>query len=282
MKKSQKRYGKRKRKSNSKNSKLLILVLVFFLGIVANFMQDEEADTSDVAETQVSEVETQEEQVEVAEIEEQVEQEVEEALEDTQAVQVDIGGIPEYSDSPYVEINDNEPEFAENEITTVSYESYSYLDELERVGIAMACIGTDLMPTEERGSISSVYPTGWEQANYDIVDAGWLYNRSHLIGWQLTGEDANEYNLMTGTRYMNTEGMLPFENMLADYIQETGNHVMYRVTPIFDGDNLLASGVQMEAYSVEDNGEGISFNVYCYNVQPGVSIDYTTGLSSLL
>lgn len=191
----------------------------------------------------------------------------------------DITSLPEYSNQAYIEINNNIPTFMADEITTTSYESYAYLDALGRVGVAKACIGMDLMPTEERGSISEVYPTGWEQASYDNVDGGWLYNRSHLIGWQLTGEDANEYNLMTGTRYMNVEGMLPFENMVADYIKETENHVMYRVTPHFIENNLLASGVQIEAYSVEDDGAGISFNVYCYNVQPDITIDYTTGSS---
>lgn len=188
--------------------------------------------------------------------------------------------VPEYSGEPYVEINDNQPEFEEQELVTVSYEEYSDLDELGRCGEAEACIGEDLMPTEERESISQVEPTGWENKAYDNVDGRYLYNRCHLIGYQLSGENANEENLITGTRYMNTEGMLPFENMVADYVKETDQHVMYRVTPVFEGDNLLAAGVLMEGKSVEDNGEGVLFCVFAYNVQPGVSIDYATGESS--
>lgn len=197
-----------------------------------------------------------------------------------QAVSVDaVTEVPEYDGAPYVEINDNQPEFAEEELSTESYEVYSDLDVLGRCGRAEACIGQDLMPDGERGDISEVRPTGWENKEYEIVDGGYIYNRCHLIGFQLTGENANEENLITGTRYMNTEGMLPFENMVADYIQETDNHVMYRVTPVFEGENLVASGVQMEAESVEDNGEGICFNIYIYNVQPEITIDYATGAS---
>ena len=149
--------------------------------------------------------------------------------------------------------------------------------------MAEASISTDLMPAqgEKRGSISEVKPSGWVTSKYDFVDGKYLYNRCHLIGWQLTAENANRSNLITGTRYLNVDGMLPFENMVADYVKETGNHVMYRVTPIFDGDDLVAQGVQMEAYSVEDDGDGICFNVFCYNVQPGVEIDYTTGENRL-
>lgn len=188
-----------------------------------------------------------------------------------------IGDVPEYSGEPYVEINDNQPEFEEQELVTVSYEEYSGLDDLGRCGEAEACIGEDLMPAEEREPISQVKPTGWENKEYENVDGKYLYNRCHLIGYQLSGENANEENLITGTRYMNTEGMLPFENMVAEYVHETENHVMYRVTPVFEGDNLVASGVQMEAESVEDDGEGICFNVYVYNVQPEITIDYSTG-----
>ena len=188
-----------------------------------------------------------------------------------------IAEVPEYDGVPYVEINDNEPEFTEAELTTESYEEYSELDPLGRCGTAEACIGEDLMPDGEREDISEVEPTGWENREYDIVDGGYAYNRCHLIGFQLSGENANEENLITGTRYMNTEGMLPFENMVAEYVQETDNHVMYRVTPVFEGDDLVASGVQMEAESVEDGGAGICFNIYVYNVQPEIIIDYSTG-----
>lgn len=188
-----------------------------------------------------------------------------------------IAEVPEYDGVPYVEINDNEPEFTEAELTTEPYEEYSELDPLGRCGTAEACIGEDLMPDGEREDISEVEPTGWENREYDIVDGGYVYNRCHLIGFQLSGENANEENLITGTRYMNTEGMLPFENMVAEYVQETDNHVLYRVTPVFEGDDLVASGVQMEAESVEDGGAGICFNIYVYNVQPEIIIDYSTG-----
>ena len=188
-----------------------------------------------------------------------------------------LAEVPEYSGEPYVEINDNQPEFEDYELTAETFEEYSELDELGRCGAAEACVGEETMPTEERGDISSVKPTGWKNKDYDNVDGGRLYNRCHLIGFQLTGENANEKNLITGTRYMNTEGMLPFENMVADYVHETDNHVLYRVTPIFDGEDLVASGVQMEAESVEDDGAGVCFNVYVYNVQPQITINYATG-----
>ena len=182
---------------------------------------------------------------------------------------------------PYVKINDNKPFFEESEITKDSFEKYSDLDSLGRCGAALSCIGVDIMPTEDRESISSVTPSGWINAKYDIVDGTYLYNRAHLIGFQLTGENANRENLITGTRFMNVDGMLPFENMVADYVKETKNHVMYRVTPIFESSNLVASGVLMEALSVEDGGKGISFCVYVYNAQPGIVIDYATGRSRL-
>lgn len=194
--------------------------------------------------------------------------------------QISISDIPEYSNSAYIKIDNNIPSFKDSEMTTKSFEKYSELDKLGRCSVAYACIGKDIMPTEERGSIGSIKPSGWHTVKYDCVDGKYLYNRCHLIGYQLTGENANNKNLITGTRYLNVEGMLPFENMVADYVKETENHVLYRVTPIFEGDNLLASGVQIEAKSVEDNGDGISFNVYCYNVQPDIVIDYKTGESS--
>lgn len=192
---------------------------------------------------------------------------------------VSLDSIPAYSGKAYVAINNNQPSFSAAELTTRSYESYAALDSLGRCGVTVASVGQDLMPTEERGSIGQVKPSGWHTVKYDNVDGKYLYNRCHLIGFQLTGENANTRNLITGTRYLNIEGMLPFENMVADYVKETGNHVAYRVTPIFSGNNLVASGVQMEGYSVEDNGEGICFNVYCYNVQPGITINYADGSS---
>ena len=192
-----------------------------------------------------------------------------------------VDSVPEYFGSEYIIINDNVPEFAESDFTTESFEEYSELDSLGRCGVAFANIGQDLMPTEERGSIGYIKPSGWQTVKYDIVDGKYLYNRCHLIGYQLTGENANPNNLITCTRNMNASVMVKFENDVADYIKETNNHVLYRVTPVFEGDNLLASGVHIEAESVEDKGEGIQFNVYIYNVQEGISIDYKTGESSL-
>ena len=190
-----------------------------------------------------------------------------------------VEGIPDYSGKPYVSLNGGMPEFTEEEKVTEFYEFYSPLDALGRCGYTIACVGKEGMPTEDRESISSVKPSGWVNNKYstDLVDGGYVYNRCHLIGFQLTGENANKENLITGTRYLNIEGMLPFENMVADYVKETGNHVMYRVTPVFVGNNLVASGVRIEGWSVEDNGEGICFNVFAYNVQPGVVINYATG-----
>lgn len=198
---------------------------------------------------------------------------------------ISLDEIPEYKRSATVEINGGDPFFEEQEITDDAFESYSPLDALGRCGVAFACIGIEIMPTEEREDIASVTPSGWEYGGisnnntYDFVENGYIYNRCHLIGFQLAGENDNERNLITGTRYLNIEGMLPFENMVADYVQKTGNHVMYRVTPIFSGLDYVARGVLMEAYSVEDNGRGICFCVYAYNVQPGVTIDYFTGVN---
>ena len=189
----------------------------------------------------------------------------------------DFSALPPYSGEPYISVCGGDPDFSEDDITSVSYAYYSELDALGRCGVCIASVGQDIMPTEKRSSIGQVKPTGWHTVKYDFVDGKYLYNRCHLIGFQLTGENANKRNLITGTRYLNVEGMLPFENMVADYVKETGNHVMYRVTPIFVGDELLARGVHIEAESVEDGGDGIMFNVFCYNVQPGVVLDYATG-----
>lgn len=190
--------------------------------------------------------------------------------------------VPAYSGTPYVEIHDNKPFFTEEVMTTNSFEKYAPLDLLGRCGTAFANIGKDIMPTEERGPIGMVKPSGWHTVKYpDIIDDLYLYNRCHLIGYQLSGENANEKNLITGTRYMNVEGMLPFENQVAQYVKDTGNHVLYRVTPRFTGDNLVADGVLIEAYSVEDSGEGLQFCVFVYNVQPGIEIDYATGKSKV-
>ncbi len=189
--------------------------------------------------------------------------------------------IPTYENDPYVVVNNNEPNFKEEDFTITSFEKYSELDELNRCGVAYANISTDLMPTEERESIGMIKPSGWQTIKYDFIDGKYLYNRCHLIGYQLTGENANKNNLITCTRDMNTKGMLPFENQVAEYIKTTNNHVLYRVTPIFEKNNLVASGVEMEAQSIEDKGKGIKFHVYIYNVQEGVEINYQTGASHL-
>lgn len=196
---------------------------------------------------------------------------------------IGLSEIPEYKRSPYVEINGGTPFFEEDEITDEAFESYSPLDMIGRCGVAFACIGLEIMPTEDRGDIANITPAGWEyngvsnNNSYDFVDGGYIYNRCHLIGFQLAGENDNPQNLITGTRYMNIEGMLPFENMVDDYVEESGNHVMYRVTPIYNGIDYIAQGVLMEAYSVEDDGRGVCFCIFAYNVQPGVIIDYYTG-----
>ncbi len=194
---------------------------------------------------------------------------------------VTMENIPDYRGAAYVELNENQPSFTQKDLTTEAFETYSELDALGRCGPAYANICLEIMPTEERGDIGSVKPTGWQTVKYDVVDGKYLYNRCHLIGYQLAGENANQKNLITGTRYFNVTGMLPFENEVNDYVDETGNHVLYRVTPCFIGSELVARGVQMEALSVEDEGDGVRFNVFVYNVQPGVEIDYATGNSRL-
>ena len=193
----------------------------------------------------------------------------------------DFSTVPEYSGREYAVINSNVPFFTESDYTTEPFETYSPLDAQGRCGVAYANICRELMPTQKRGDIYMIRPSGWQHVEYDFIDGYSLYNRSHLIAHSLAGEDANERNLITGTRYMNKDGMNPFENMVGDYVKETGNHVLYRVTPVFEGKNLVCSGVLMEAFSVEDRGEGICFCVYCYNVQPGVVIDYSNGKSHL-
>lgn len=190
---------------------------------------------------------------------------------------VSLDEIPEYRGEPYVEINGNRPDFSQEDRNTEAFEAYSSLDSLGRCGTAFANVGQELMPRGERENIGQIHPTGWQHVEYDFVDGESLYNRCHLIAHQLTGENANERNLITGTRYMNTEGMLPFEEMVGDYVREEDGHVLYRVTPVFEGSDLVARGVEMEGYSVEDQGESVSFHIFAYNVQPGVEIDYATG-----
>lgn len=192
----------------------------------------------------------------------------------------DVISIPSYDNEPYKEVNNNKPTFTDSEKELTEKEDYSDLDSLGRVGVAFALVSKSTMPTTKRGSIGMIKPAGWHTVKYDFVDGKYLYNRCHLIAHQLTGQNANPKNLMTCTRSMNVDGMLPFENKVANYIKETNNHVLYRVTPVFDGDNLVANGAYMEAYSLEDKGK-LSFNVYVYNVQKGVTIDYKTGESKL-
>lgn len=260
----------------------IIIGIFVFLGIIGAACGEDSVDTSsessNISSSIVSEVEDSSESSEESNVSTSSPQSVGTG----KANPVTTSQIPAYSGKAYVTINNNVPSFSSAELTTKGYEKYSSLDSKGRCGVALASCGKEIMPKEgeERGNISSVYPTGWKQAKYDGISGGWLWNRCHLIGWQLSAENANTKNLITGTRYMNTEGMLPFENMVADYIKETNNHVAYRITPIFEGDNLVCSGVQMEAYSIEDNGAGICFNVYCYNVQPGITINYATGASS--
>lgn len=189
--------------------------------------------------------------------------------------------IPDYTGNMSIVVNNNEPIFDEKLKNTSSFESYSRLDSLNRCGVAIANIGIDLMPTEKRESIGMIKPSGWHTIKYDIINDKYLYNRCHLIGYQLTGENANDKNLITCTRQMNTIGMLEYENMVANYIKETKNHVLYRATPIFEDNNLIAKGIVLEALSIEDNGKGIKFNVFIYNIQDGIEIDYLTGESRL-
>lgn len=190
--------------------------------------------------------------------------------------------IPIYNGNSCTVINDNIPFFTQEELSEQSFEYYSELDKLGRCQTAYANICPELMPTEERGEIGHIKPSGWHTVKYNgLVEGNYLYNRCHLIGFQLTGENDNERNLFTGTRWLNTEGMLPYENLIAEYVRTTQNHVLYRVTPMYEGNNLLCSGVLMEAYSVEDNGRGVCFCVFAHNIQPGVVIDYMSGESHL-
>lgn len=251
---------------------LTLVSLVVLCTIIASGCTDPKtAPTAQATETQLLETDIVEEtRVESATSAVQTEP--------AQQEQFSLKNIPTYSGTPYVQVNNGTPFFTKEQLSnTKSYEYYSDLDSLGRCGECIACVGQDLMPTQKRGDISSVKPSGWKNKKYDFVDGGYIYNRCHLIGFQLAGENDNEKNLITGTRYMNVDGMLPFENLIADFVKAENLHVLYRVTPIYDGNNLVASGVLMEAQSVEDDGEEIMFNVFCYNVQPGITIDYATG-----
>lgn len=281
-------------RDKKKTFKPIILTVVFVVACMTAPLDEQNSDNLNTDNTVSSSIEdnatdvTEEGTSEITEIASENSSETNTTEETTEATSqyvnstnITIDEIPEYSGNAYVSINDNVPFFTDDEMITEAFEYYSDLDSLGRCGVAYANVCVDIMPTEERGEIGSVKPTGWHTVKYDIVSGKYLYNRCHLIGYQLSAENANTKNLITGTRYLNVEGMLPFENMVADYVKETNNHVLYRVTPMFASENLLCSGVLIEAKSVEDNGAGILFNVYCYNVQPGITIDYLTGDSSL-
>lgn len=243
---------------------LTVLVILLLINVGYRVYKEYSTDAENVSATEIT-------------------QNIEDAThntEPTNAVTFDLSAIPMYTDSPYCTVNNNYPFFHADELVSETYYRFSDLDSLGRCGVATACVGIDGFPIEERGYIGMVKPSGWHTVRYDdLIKDKYLYNRCHLIAYSLSGENANEKNLITGTRYLNIEGMLPFENQVHNYIEDTGNHVMYRVTPIYDGDNLVASGVLMEGYSVEDSGEGICFNVFCYNAQPHIVIDYKDGSS---
>ena len=284
LKKELKKRRKRKKKHNIRNFIItLSIVSLGGVGLYAHFGGDEaKAYLSEIkVQVQTTIYETGEKIGLAKPVSEFIQwaQEVWDKFVPDAKPEIELADIPEYAGAPFVEINGNVPEFDESDFEKEAFERYSSLDILSRCGAAYAKLGKELMPKEERGSISEVKPTGWQNVKYEGIDQGYLYNRCHLIGFQLAGENANEKNLITGTRYMNVEGMLPLENMVASYIRETGNHVMYRVTPVYNGADMVARGVQIEAESVEDDGAGIYFNVYCYNVQPGIEIDYATGAS---
>ena len=275
----EKKY-KRKNSRKKKNSLGLtgVLVLLIIAGMIKAGTNDSLPDTQ-TTETVTAQAQDSASQTDAIQLSSEEAASLAEAHINTALEAFGNETIPEYSGNPYVELNGNVPYFTDEELTTTAFELYSELDSLGRCGAGYANICKEIMPTEERGSIGMVKPTGWHTVKYDCIADRYLYNRCHLIGYQLAGENANEKNLITGTRYLNVDGMLPFENEVADYVDETDNHVLYRVTPVFSGDNLLASGVIIEAKSVEDNGAGVQFNVYCYNVQPGINIDYATGES---
>lgn len=258
--------------------KILSSIIVLFLAL--GLLSPSDNDDNSVVNQPSAQTETISAEKEQSSVQ-QAEKQKEDPTETKQVVSaptISVDNIPAYNGAAYVAINNNTPYFTSEDYTTTAYENYSPLDTLGRCGVATACIGLEIMPTQDRSSIGQVKPSGWHTVRYNgIVDGNYLYNRCHLIGYQLTGENANKQNLITGTRYLNMEGMLPFENMVADYVKETGNHVLYRVTPIFTGNNLVANGVLMEARSIEDNGAGITYCVYCYNVQPNIQIDYSTG-----
>lgn len=285
--------GKRMRKHGKRNAVLSILLLILFAaGLGGQTGKSDQPELDKAEDSVIFEVssgdQAEKSAVSKAEGQDQEEAALQEQTKDSEKAAPDmtiqtlsVGEIPAYSGEAAIEVNQNVPGFTKEDYTTEAFEQYSPLDELGRCHAAYACVGEEIMPTEERGAIGMVKPSGWHTVKYDFVDGKYLYNRCHLIAYMLSGENANTENLITGTRYLNTEGMLPYENQVADYVHNTGNHVLYRVTPLYEGDNLVASGVEIEASSVEDRGKSLSFHVYCYNVQPGITIDYATGDSAL-
>ncbi len=281
------------RKHGKRNAVLSILLLILFAaGLGGQTGKSDQPELDKAEDSVIFEVssgdQAEKSAVSKAEGQDQEEAALQEQTKDSEKAAPDmtiqtlsVGEIPAYSGEAAIEVNQNVPGFTEEDYTTEAFEQYSPLDELGRCHAAYACVGEEIMPTEERGAIGMVKPSGWHTVKYDFVDGKYLYNRCHLIAYMLSGENANTENLITGTRYLNTEGMLPYENQVADYVHNTGNHVLYRVTPLYEGDNLVASGVEIEASSVEDRGKSLSFHVYCYNVQPGITIDYATGDSAL-
>lgn len=281
------------RKHGKRNAVLSILLLILFAaGLGGQTGKSDQPELDKAEDSVIFEVssgdQAEKSAVSKAEGQDQEEAALQEQTKDSEKAAPDmtiqtlsVGEIPAYSGEAAIEVNQNVPGFTKEDYTTEAFEQYSPLDELGRCHAAYACVGEEIMPTEERGAIGMVKPSGWHTVKYDFVDGKYLYNRCHLIAYMLSGENANTENLITGTRYLNTEGMLPYENQVADYVHNIGNHVLYRVTPLYEGDNLVASGVEIEASSVEDRGKSLSFHVYCYNVQPGITIDYATGDSTL-
>ena len=261
----------KKKKSRKKQKLWLVLIALIVIGVIGISNDNIRSYIEEVIEGQ-----------DVFAVAENAINDVVKGKVDTTKTSFNLDNIPDFNDEPYVIINNNKPNFDEKYFNTKSFEKYSELDSLGRCGVAFANIGKDIMPTEPRGEIGMIKPSGWQIAKYDFVDGKYLYNRCHLIGFQLAGENANNKNLITGTRYLNVQGMLPFENAIAEYVKTKNKHVLYRVTPIFKDKNLVASGVQMEAESVEDKGKSICFNVYVYNNQPGVEIDYKNGKNKLI
>ena len=267
------------RKQRKKKYIPYIFIVILFLCIVSIFGSKSETENQDYPKKEEVVLETKTEADVEPEVVEEIPSDAEtDASFDFNDYEFQISDVPSFSVEPYCVLNNNIPDFGDVEISTEEFEYYSNLDSLGRCGYAIANIGVSLMPTEERGAIGQIKPSGWHTIKYnELIDGNYLYNRCHLIGYQLAGENANELNLITGTRYLNVQGMLPFEEQVANYVKNTGNHVLYRVTPIFEEENLVASGVVIEAFSIEDIGKGVCFNVYCYNIQPGISIDYLTG-----